>query len=349
MAIQRVRPQFVATNLITAEDRTARVVLQANRDHNTPRMARLQRVVFVNDITPAEALDAVCDREGEIDIVTEVSPADARRAEESDYAQLVAVDANRLLVGIFNTCSGHDARLGERSAREALNLAVDRRRIVEEGFDGYATPLAGMTPPWEHGCFPGAEPRPRDPERARVLFQQAGWPEGRALRIAAPAPFEGLARIIAADIEDALGLPGEVTVVPDEGLIAGARMLVEKKLTPPWDLLLHAWFDLSSDLPPAVVHREFFGSDGAFRAGAEDPEFNRLFAELVRQTDPDAATRLAEQIDRYCFDESKALFLCAPQALYAVNRHVRFQAYRATFELADTEVDEEHWSRIAAE
>jgi len=29
MAIQRVRPQFVATNIITGEDRTDRVVLEA--------------------------------------------------------------------------------------------------------------------------------------------------------------------------------------------------------------------------------------------------------------------------------------------------------------------------------
>jgi len=37
--------------------------------------------------------------------------------------------------------------------------------------------------------------------------------------------------------------------------------------------------------------------------------------------------------------------LCAPQALYAVNRHVSFVDHAATFELAETEVSGEHWSR----
>jgi hypothetical protein len=73
--------------------------------------------------------------------------------------------------------------------------------------------------------------------------------------------------------------------------------------------------------------------------------FDRLFATLARTTDPHEARRLAEDIDRHCFEQSKALFLCAPQALYAVNKHVDFKAYRATFELADTEVDPAHWSR----
>jgi len=52
-----------------------------------------------------------------------------------------------------------------------------------------------------------------------------------------------------------------------------------------------------------------------------------------------------EHIDRYVYDEALALFLCAPQALYVVNKHVDFGPYRTTFELAETEVDEEHWSR----
>jgi peptide/nickel transport system substrate-binding protein len=345
MAIQRVRPAFVATNLITAEDRTPRVVLEANRDHNTPRTAHVERVVFVNDLTPAQALEAVCDRDGELDIVTEVSPADAARVEASTFARLVSFDANRLLAGIFNTWPEHDAPLGDRRVREALNLAVDRDRLVAEGLGGHATPMAGLTAPWCNGIFPGAAPRPHDPARARELLAESPWPAGRALRFATPASLVGLAAVIAADIREALALDVDVIEVPEEQLIAGARQLVEKKLTPAWDVLLHAWFDLSSDLPPAVVHREFFGTDGAFRAGPEDPEFDRRFTEIVRQTDPAAATAGAEDLDRYCFDECKALFLCAPKALYAVNRHVRWEPYRATFELADAEVGDQHWSR----
>src|SRR5262245_36443955 len=345
MAIQRVRPEFVATNLITTEDRAARVVLEANRDHNTPRSARLERVVFRNDLTPQQALQAVCERDGEIDIVTEVSPADASRVEASEHARLVTIDANRLLVGIFNTWASNDAPLSDAPMREALNWAVDRHRLAAEGLAGYATPLAGMTPAWCAGMFAGAEPRRRDPARARQLAAAAGWPEGRRLRVATPAALEGLARMIAADVEDALGIGTDLVAVPEEQLTAGARSLVEKKLPLPWDVLLHAWFDLSSDMPPAVVHREFFGYDGAFRAGPPDPEFDRRCGALARATDPAQARRLAEDIDRYCFEQSKALFLCAPQALYAVNRHVDFKAYRTTFELADAEVDPAHWSR----
>ncbi len=345
MAIQRVRPEFVATNLITGEDRTPRVVLEANREHNSGRTARLERVVFLNDLSPAEALDAVCDREGEIDIVTEVSPADAGRVQDSEHARLVTIDANRMLTGVFNAYESNDAPLHDVRMREALNWAVDRHRIAEEAFGGYAVPLAALTPTWCNGAKADLEPRRRDPARAKELAEAAGWPQGRALRIAGDGSLEGIARMIAADVEDALGIASEIIVVPPEQMVAGARALVEKKLVLPWDVLLNPWFDLSSDNPAAFVHREFFGHDGGFRAGPVDPEFDRIFGELARTIDADRSRALAEEIDRYVYEQSKALFLCAPNALYAVNRHVEFKAYRATFELADTEVSSNHWSR----
>ncbi|MDQ6732064.1 MAG: ABC transporter substrate-binding protein [Actinomycetota bacterium] len=344
IGIQRVRPKFVATNVITGEDRTDRVVLEANPGHNTSRQAKLAKVVFINDMSPEQALDAVCDREGEVDIVTEVSPADARRVKESEYAKLVSIEANRVLVGIFNAWPDVGAPFADRRVREAFNCAVDRDQVVSEGLGGWAKALGALTPPWSGGGS-GAEPRSRDAVKAKQLLDQVGWPKGQAVTIATPAPFEGIARLIASDVEQALGITAQVVVIPAQDLTAGALTLIEKKLPPPWDILIHAWFDLSSDLPPAVMHREFFGDDGGFRAGPTDPEFNRRFDDLVNQTTPQAAQQAAQEIDRYCSEESKALFLCAPHALYAVNKDVDFRAYKTTFELADTTVTANHWSR----
>jgi len=95
-------------------------------------------------------------------------------------------------------------------------------------------------------------------------------------------------------------------------------------------VLLHGWFDLSSEAPPAAVHREFFGADGAFRVGPELPEFDHLYAEMTVQLDGATRGEVAGRIDTYAYDEALALFLCAPQALYAVNKHVQFNAYRTT-------------------
>ncbi len=344
IAIMRSKP-FTCAWLIEGEDRTDRVVLEANRNHwNSDRGPRLERVVFRNDLSPTEALDRCNSGDGEVDIVTEVSPADADRVKVSKYANLVAFDANRVLVGIINRYPS-DVPLGDKRMRQALNLAVDRQKVIRQGLGGYAKPLCALTPAWCSGFPPGAQPYPHDPGRARKLMTEAGWPDGRNLRLAAPAPFEGIAGLVASDIRAAMGIGVDVIVVPADRLLAGARALVEKKLAPTWDVLLHGWFDLSSEAPPAAIHREFFGSDGAFRAGPELPEFDRAYSEMAVQLDGQKLVKIAERIDSYVLEEALALFLCAPQALYAVNKHVRFSPYRTTFELAETQVDEQHWSR----
>lgn len=344
-AIMSANP-YAAAWLIESEDRSAEVVLEANLDHwnRAERGPRVQRAVFRNNLSPPEALELCISGDGEVDIVTEVSPADAERVRTSQYAQLITCDANRVLTCVINR-GRTDVPLDSVDVRKALNLAVDRRRIIVDGLAGYANEMPAMTPSWCSGFPEGATPYPHDPDEAKRLFEKGGWPTGRPIRIAAPTAFAGIAQLIGSDLRTALGVAVEVIRVPDENVLAGSRALVEKKLDLPWDLLVHAWFDLSSEAPPAAVHREFFGRDGAFRAGPPDAGFDELFARMAVELDGAQLVRVAEDIDRYCFDNALAVFLCAPQALYAVNNHVSFGPYRTTFEIAEVTVDEGHWSQ----
>lgn len=337
---------YTCTWLIESEDRSPELVLEANLDHwnRANRGPRVHRAVFRNDLSPDEALELCLNSDGEVDIVTEVSPGDAARVEASRHARLVVADANRVLTCIVNR-GRRDVPVNSVDIRRALNLAVDRTKIIAKGLGGYANEIPAMTPPWCSGFPEGARPYPYDPEEAKRLFEKGGWPPGRAIRIAAPTPFGGIAQLVADDFRRALDVAVEVIRVPDEALLAGSRALVEKKLELPWDLLVHAWFDLSSEAPPAAVHREFFGRDGAFRAGPPDDGFDELFAAMAVELDGAELVRIAERIDRYCLDNALAVFLCAPQALYAVNNHVDFGPYRTTFEIAEVTVDEGHWSR----
>jgi peptide/nickel transport system substrate-binding protein len=88
-----------------------------------------------------------------------------------------------------------------------------------------------------------------------------------------------------------------------------------KNLVPNWDIFLTDAYALFSEGTPAFIHREFYGFDGAYRACPPLKHFHQLYANMATQT------------------------------LYAVNQYVTFRPYRSTFELADTEVDAQHWSR----
>ncbi len=333
--------------MTTKQIRSDRVVLEANLDHwNRERGPRLETVIFRNDLTQQEALDFVCDGEGEVDIVTEVKADQAQQVLDSEYANLATVDAMRILTGIINRART-DVPLHDVRVRRALNLAIDRSKIIDGAFKGYAHPMAALTPPYADGLPGGLEPYAYNPEEAKRLLHEAGWPEGRPLKVAASPSWEGIAQLLVDDFRKSLGIDVTLKVIPPEEEQKNERTIIEKVIIPDFDVMVYAWFDLTSDAPPAVMHREFFHSSGAFRVGPVDDHVEELFGRFVAQIEPGKLAEVAAEIDRRVYDEALALFLCAPQALYAVNKHVNFQGHATTFELAETEVDEGHWSRRA--
>jgi len=57
------------------------------------------------------------------------------------------------------------------------------------------------------------EPFPHDPKAAKELFSKIAWPQGRLPRIATSNGFLGIAKIIATDIREALGVEVEFAIV----------------------------------------------------------------------------------------------------------------------------------------
>jgi hypothetical protein len=215
---------------------------------------------------------------------------------------------------------------------------------------GHALPLAGLTPPSAVTFLHRLRPYRHDPGLAAAFWRDA-WrdagvtDQGRPLRLAALDGLEGTARRVAADLEEALGLKTEVTVYRGEEELQARRRLAEKNLPREWDVLVLGHGAQAADAPPLELHRAFVGATGEFRAGPVVPEFEALYGDLARKTSRARMARASYRIDRFVYDEALALFLCAPRALYAVNRHVNFTPYRTSFELAETRVSGEHWSR----
>lgn len=314
------------------------------------RGPRLGEVVFRNDLAPRDALALVCDTEGEVDIVTELSPADARRVEQSAHARLVTVDAVRAIAGVIDRDSER-LPLADVRARRALNLAVDRDRLVREAMHGHASPLAGLTPragalTLDRVLHPFHRPYAHDPAEAAQLWRAAGGVPGLPLRLAAPEELGPVAHQVAADLRRALAVAPEVTLYRGvEEKLAARRRLAEKAAPRDWDVLVWEQGAQAADAVALELHRAFVGATGEWRAGPIVPEFEARYAALVRQTSRLAIAEGTHQLDAFVRGEALALFLVAPHALYAVNRHVDLTPYRTTFELAECAVGPEHWSR----
>ena len=62
--------------------------------------------------------------------------------------------------------------------RQAVNYAVDRQSIVDNLFSGFGVPAAVTYPRASWGFDPDLAPYPYDPDKAKELLAEAGYPDG---------------------------------------------------------------------------------------------------------------------------------------------------------------------------
>jgi len=132
-------------------------------------------VVFRNIPEGAAKLAAL--EAGELDFIIDV-PLDAvERIERNANLQLFSRPSNRLFYLVPSMLT--DTPLKNAKVRQALWHAVDVNALIQGLFKGRAQPLAGQVlAPGFFGYDPNRKPTPYDPEKAKRLLAEAGFPDG---------------------------------------------------------------------------------------------------------------------------------------------------------------------------
>ncbi len=299
--------------------RTDTVTLEPNHAHWNPDRIPQARIIYDNVTSKADALRSVASGDGRVDVVTDLSPAEARSFEGGVHGRLQTKAAKTVLVGVFNEASD-SSPWRDPATRRALNQVVDRQAIVD-ALDSHASVIPALIQPDRYGAAPGLEPFGHDPGAASVLQERLG---GRDLVLLSSEDWRPVAEALAAGLKQ-------------EGL--GVRVVFGKDEPAEWDVRLTWHFDWSPQYPVGVVHREFFGENGAFRTGPADEGFDALYARLLKTPHQPAQEQVVQDVERYVHDQAKALFLVSPHTLFAVSERVEFVAYDTCMsELAETRV-----------
>ena len=74
--------------------------------------------------------------------------------------------------------------LRKLKVRQALSLAINRDGIKSQIMDGFAAPSGQLLPEGAVGYTPDLKPDPYDPDRAKALLAEAGYPQGFQLTLA---------------------------------------------------------------------------------------------------------------------------------------------------------------------
>jgi peptide/nickel transport system substrate-binding protein len=224
--------------------RGVEVVLERNPDYwrVTPQVERLIYRPIIEDQARLAALEA-----GEVDLAVNLPPDDLPRLRSDARFTFSEQAGMHTWYVVFNVTK---EPFGDARVRQAVAHAIDRQAIVDAVLGGTGVLAKNFLPPVVWGYTEDVPEYPYDPERARELLAEAGYPDGFEVEFWVPASGSGMQQPVAMGtvIQDYLSRVGiEATIQQFEWGTYLDRVIV------PLD---------SADTVPAMFQMSWIGDNG---------------------------------------------------------------------------------------
>ncbi len=205
--------------------------------------------------------------------------------------------------------------------RQAINLAFDRTKMMRYLRNNIGTPGTGGIVPIG---LPGFDTLPSygyryDPQRARQLLAQAGYPDGQGLppiTLSTTANYLDLCKYIQQQLA-LIGMNIQVDVNPPAPL----RQQIAQGRTP--------WFRASwvADYPDPENYLSLFYSPNHSPAGPNytrftSPQFDKLYQQARRNPDPNQRIQLYRQMDSIVMQQAPVVVLYYDQILHFTHKNI---------------------------
>ena len=194
--------------------------------------------------------------------------------------------------------------LKDRRVRQALSIAINRQAIVDRVMEGAAVPSGQYLPPGVYSHAPDIKPPPYDPEQAKKLLAEAGYPKG--FRIALHGPndrYVNDAKIIQAigQMWTRIGVQTEVDPLPWSSYVGQANKQA-------FSAFLFGWGTGTAEASdPLIAQNATFdpakGWGASNRGRYSNPELDKLIGEALGTADDAAREKILQQAQRMAFDD----------------------------------------------
>jgi len=296
-----------------AEWGSARLVLEANRGYFGQRPS-IDRVV-INFLGAGEAEHGAARfHGGQIDAL-QVAPGQLERLARNPHVRLHRfAEMSLTFIGLNTT----ERFLSDARVRKAVAHAVNRDHLVADSAALYRK-ASGILPPGLTGYAPVSKALSYDPERARLLLAEAGFPGGHGLPpldlyLAAGSPSaEAAMGPLAADLA-AIGIVLRPHRVSWEEM--GERL--DRKTAPAFML---SWIADLSD--PDSFLRSLFESGGpANFFGLHDAETDRLLAQGAAEMNSIRRARIYRRVEAHLLEIAPLIPLHNSVGMLALRKQV---------------------------
>jgi len=158
------------------------VVLEANEDYwqAAPAIKKVTIKPIPESSTRVAELQT-----GSVDLIVNVPPHQAQELDSGSGTKVVKTQSGRYITIVLVT--GKGGPLDDVRVRQALNYAVDVPAIIASVLDGHGYPSTQPLTPLDFGYNPAVKGYSYDPEKARQLLAEAGYPDGIDIQLDAPS------------------------------------------------------------------------------------------------------------------------------------------------------------------
>lgn len=208
-----------------------------------------------------------------------------------------------------------------KKLRQALNYAIDREKIIRfvlnnRGIAAHNGPI----PPGMPGYDPEIKGYEFNPQKARELLAEAGFPDGQGLNLTLHTGNDEIQKTIAIAVQEQLRSFG-IDLKLDQMLQATLISSQEDGVFPFWRASWGAdYFDPENFM--ALFYSKNITPKGPNRVGYNNPVVDRLYEQGLVETDFEKRKLLYDEIQRIVIEDAAWLFLYYNEQVYLVKNNV---------------------------
>ena len=274
--------------------------------------AKVDRIVF--RVIPESASRVAALLAGEVDLINELPVHAMARVDNNPDTKVLKTPGTRSFFILLNTTK---APFDDVRVRKAANHAIDKQLIIDRILDGLAVPLNGILSPQSFGFNPDLPAYDHDPEMARQLLAEAGYPDGVDVVLDAETEFKDLAEAMAASMASS-GIRAAVQLWERNAL----RANWDPKKPKERDMYFSSWG--SGALDPAGIFMPVLRSDArGNRSGYSNAEVDSLLDGANAEADQEKRAQMYVDAQVIVNDEAPLVFLWLPQDIYGASARLQ--------------------------
>ncbi|WP_153731019.1 ABC transporter substrate-binding protein [Sporosarcina obsidiansis] len=153
--------------------RNDKIIVKANEDYYVENQPLLDQIIFT--VVPDNSARLNVLLSGEADFIDGMNPEDAKTVEDDENLELVKRPSFNEGFMVMNT---QKAPFDDVKVRQAINMAIDKKALVNGFYSGFAEVAKNPVPPALWGYHDEIEDYKFDVDTAKALLAEAGYPDG---------------------------------------------------------------------------------------------------------------------------------------------------------------------------